>query len=94
MVVRIRFGKRPPRDLKRAQVQRFAQGIAALLKPAALIAFVFAFWRIAADLHWTKTFAIPAGLFSHWQVWVGAAVFLQFCSYALNRYGRTDRTAS
>jgi len=41
----------------------------------------------------TKEFAIH-GLFSHWQVWLGAAALLQLCSYALSRYGGSDRTAS
>jgi hypothetical protein len=26
-------------------------------------------------------------LFSHWQVWLGAAALLQVVSYLLNRYG-------
>ncbi len=69
-------------------------GVAALLNPAALMAFVLAFWRIAADLKWTSNFAISSGLFSHWQVWMGGAALLQFCSYALNRYGKSDQAAS
>ena len=35
---------------------------------------MLALWRIAADLKSTNSFAIPSGLFSHWQVWLGAAV--------------------
>ena len=93
-MVRIRFAKPPGRDVRRAQNQRMAQGIAVLLKPAALTAFAVGFWRIAADLHWTSSFAIPAGLFSHWQVWLGGAALLGICSHILNRYGRTDRTVS
>ena len=41
-----------------------------------------------------NSFAIPSGLLSHWQVWLGGAALLQFCAYALNRYGKTGRTAS
>jgi len=94
MVVRIRLGKRKHRDARRARNRRTALAIAALLTPAALMFFVLAFWRIAADLKWTGSFAIASGVFSHWQVWLGGAVLLQFCSYALNRYGKSDRTAS
>lgn len=61
--------------------------VAALLTPIGLIAFVLAIWRVAADLNWANSFAIPTGLFSHWQVWLGAAALLQAASYLLNRYG-------
>ena len=94
MVVRIRLGKRPARDVRRAQNRRAALAVAALLTPSALMACVLGFWRIAADFKWTSSFAIASGVFSHWQVWVGGAALLQFCAYALNRYGRTDPTAS
>lgn len=89
MVLRIRFrrgrtlgNKRPKPD------RRFALFLAALLTPAALMASVLAAWRIAADLNFASRFAIPSGLFSHWQVWLGAAILLQLCSRMLNRYGR------
>jgi len=88
MLVRIRFGKGLPVSSKRAKNRRLAQGVAVLLKPAALVALVLACWRIAADFNWTGGFAIASGLFSHWQVWLGGAAVLQLCSYALNRYGK------
>jgi hypothetical protein len=55
--------------------------------PAALLAFTLAFWRIAADLHWTGQFFISQGIFSHWQVWLVAAAVLLLCASALNRWG-------
>jgi hypothetical protein len=88
MVVRIRFINGPKLGQKRQMDRRAAQLAAALLSPAALVAFLLAWWRIAADLSWTNSFAIPTGLFSHWQVWMAAAVLLQLCSRMLNRYGR------
>ncbi len=94
MVVRIRLGKGPRRSLRNAEQRRVAQGIAALLSPAALMAAALGAWDIAAAFRWANAFAISSGLFSHWQVWLGAAALLQFASFALNRYGRTDRTAS
>jgi hypothetical protein len=93
MRVRIRLGKRVPVSSKRAKNRRTAQAIAVLLKPAALLACVLGLWRIASDFNWTGGFAISSGLFSHWQVWLGGAAVLQLCSYALNRYGKGDRTA-
>jgi hypothetical protein len=94
MVVRIRFGKGLRRGARRPKHRGLAQGIAALLTPAALMASALGFWRIAADLRWTSSFAISSGLFSHWQVWLGGAAVMQLCSFGLNRYGKSDRTAS
>jgi hypothetical protein len=87
MVVRIRFAKGPKLGSKRNGNRKIAIAAGALLTPAALVASVLAVWRIAADLNVTNSFAIPSGLFSHWQVWLGAAVGLQLCSRVLNRYG-------
>ena len=94
MLVRIRFGKGPRVALRRGKNRRVAAAVAALLTPAGVIAFVFAFWRVGADLNWTNSFAIPSGLFSHWQVWLGAAILLQTGAHLLNRYGRADDTAA
>jgi hypothetical protein len=89
MVVRIRFAKGPKLGSRRPDgTRRTALAAAALLTPAALIASVLALWRVAADLKFTNSFAIPSGLFSHWQVWLAASVLLQLCSRVLNRYGR------
>lgn len=94
MVVRIRFGRGPKVGIKRRKNQRFASVLAALLTPAAAMACALAIWRIAADLSWTASFAISSGLFSHWQVWLGAAVLLQLCSRFLNRYGKGGDAAT
>jgi hypothetical protein len=87
MVLKIRFGKVSRVGLRRGKNRRMASVVAALLTPIGLIAFVLAVWRVAADLNWANSFAIPSGLFSHWQVWLGAAALLQVVSYLLNRYG-------
>ena len=94
MVVRIRFGKGLKLGRKRQKNKRVALLLAALLPPSALAAGVLALWRIAADLNWTSSFAITSGIFSHWQVWLGAAVALQLCARALNRYGHRGDTAA
>jgi hypothetical protein len=94
MVVRIRFGKGPKLGSARNNDRKFALVAGALLSPAALMASVLALWRIAADLNFTNRFAIPSGLFSHWQVWLGAAVGLQLCSRVLNRYARGGDAAT
>jgi hypothetical protein len=89
MVLRIRFAQGPKLGSRRTErSKRTALAAAALLTPAALIASVLALWRIAADLKFTNSFAIPSGIFSHWQVWLAAAAALQLCSRVLNRYGK------
>jgi hypothetical protein len=89
MLVRIRFAKGPQVDKKRRKNQRTALLVGTLLNPMAAMAAVLALWRIAADLNWTSSFAIDSGFFSHWQVWLGAAVILQVCARMLNRYGKS-----
>jgi hypothetical protein len=94
MKVRIRFGPGTKVGRKPRKNRRFALGLAAMLTPAAVLATVLALWRIAADLNWTGSFAIPTGFFSHWQVWLGAAVLLQLCAHLLNRYAKNGETAA
>jgi hypothetical protein len=94
MVVRIRFARGPRVDRHWGHNRQLALALAALLTPIAVLMSVLAVWRIAADMNWTGSFAIPSGLFSHWQVWLGAAVLLKLCSRLLNRYGRGADTAT
>ena len=88
MRVRIRFVRHPRTGNRRRRNQQIALAVAALLTPGAVVAAALALWRIGADLDWANSFAIPSGIFSHWQVWLGAAVALQFCARILNRYGK------
>jgi hypothetical protein len=95
MVVRVRFAKGPTLGSRRTdRGKKLALILGALLSPAALVASVLAMWRIAADLNFTNSFAIASGLFSHWQVWLAAAVLLQVCSRVLNWYGRSGKAAT
>jgi hypothetical protein len=93
MVLRIRFGKGPTVDRKRRKNQQVALAFASLLTAAALMTAVLGIWRVAADLRLATNFAIPDGLFSHWQVWMVSAGLLQTCSHLLNRYGRAGDPA-
>jgi len=94
MVVRIRFARGPKVGRKRRKNKRVALAVAAILPPTAFTALVLALWRIAADLNWTSSFAIPSGIFSHWQVWLAGAIALQLCARALNRYGKSGDSAA
>ena len=88
MRVRIRFGqgRRVHRGIRKNQ--RLALAVGSLLTPAAVMSFVLGLWRLAADVKLTGDFAISSGLFSHWQIWFGSAVALQWTAWTLNRYGR------
>jgi hypothetical protein len=94
MVIRIRFKRSFRLGRRRRTNKRLALIVASFLPPLALTAGILGAWRIAADLKLAATFAISTGLFSHWQVWVGAAVFLEVCAFALNRYGKSEDPAA
>jgi TRAP-type C4-dicarboxylate transport system permease small subunit len=94
MIVRIRFGRGTQVGKRPRKRRRFAAGVAGLLTPAAVLAAAFGAWGIAADMNWTGAFAIPAGLFSHWQVWLGGAIALQLCAHLLNRYAKKGEPAA
>lgn len=93
MVVRIRFRHGPKLVNGKRKNQRMAVAVAGLLTPVAVMASVLAAWRIAADLNWASSFAIPSGPMSHWQFWLGTAGALQICSRLLNRYAKRGNAA-
>ncbi len=86
VTIRLRLGPTFRRGL--ARNRRLACVVASLLTPAALMALALGIWRLGSDLNLTGEFAISGGLFSHWQVWIAVAGFLQTCASILNRYGR------
>lgn len=88
MIVRIRLARGPRFENRKGKNRQLAQALAALLTPAALMAYVLAFWRLGADMRIAGDFAIADGLFSHWQVWLPIAVATNLCAAALKRYGR------
>ena len=94
MIVRIRFGPGPYVENRPRKNRRVALAMASLLVPVAVMASVLGVWRLAADLKIAGDFAIPNGLFSHWQVWIASAVVLLLVARVLNRYGRSDDTAT
>jgi hypothetical protein len=90
MVVKIRLSSGTKVRNKRRKNRHVALAAASLLTPAAVMACVLAFWRLAADVNVTAQFPIPSGLFSHWQVWLALAASLQFGATYLNRYGKSE----
>lgn len=90
MTVRIRLQHGPQIKKNRRKNRHVALALATLLNPAAVTACALALWRIAVDLGSARQFAIPAGLFSHWQVWLGIMAVLRFTAMLLNRYGNSE----
>ncbi len=88
MIVRIRLAKGPRFRNKPGKNRELALMTSALMTPAALMAYVLAFWRLGADMRIAGSFAIEDGFFSHWQVWLPIAVGLSMAASALNKYGR------
>ena len=94
MLVRIRLGRGPTVERRHGKNRQVALALGTLLTPLAAMALALGMWRLAADLKWAGEFAIPTGLFSHWQVWIGAAIALQLGAWLLNRYGRGEDEAT
>jgi hypothetical protein len=90
MIVRIRLQRGPRVKKNRRKNQHVALALATLLNPAAVTACALALWRLAADLGTARQFAIPNGLFSHWQVWLGIMALLKLAAILLNRYGNSE----
>lgn len=87
MIVRIQLKAGPKLKRTRRKNRHVALALAALITPAALVAGLLGFWRLAADLNMAGRFAISVGLFSHWQTWLGCATLLESIAILLNRYG-------
>lgn len=87
MIVRIRLKRGRLIRRKPGKNRELASAFAALLIPAALMAYVLGFWRLASDMGMAGEFGIE-GLFSHWQIWIVLAAALTITSSVLNRYSR------
>jgi hypothetical protein len=60
--------------------------------PATLLAVVFGFWRLGADLSWTGAFPIANGILSRYQVWFAIAIALHRSALILDRRTAIQRT--
>ena len=62
-----------------------ANVVSVFLTPTAVLAFVFAAWRLGDDLGWTGEFPVNSGFFSHWLVWIALGVGIQTSGRLLPR---------
>jgi hypothetical protein len=88
MVVKIRFGRGPVVSRRSGKNSRIATLSASLLTLVSISCGSLGMWRVGTDLQWAGDFVFPSGFLSHWQVWAGAAVAVQYCSWRLARYAR------
>lgn len=89
MVVRIRFGRGPVVRRRKGKNSRIATLAASLLTMASLGCASLGLWRVGTDLNQAGQFVFANGMLSHWQVWIGAAVAIQYLSWRLGRYARS-----
>ena len=89
MVVKIRFRRGAVVSRRPGKNSRIARLAGSLLTLASISCAAFGMWRIGTDLAWTGRFVFRDGLLSHWQVWMGAAIALQYLSWRLTSYART-----
>jgi hypothetical protein len=85
MAAKVAFGREPamtPEEIN----GRLAKLSGSLLTLAAIGCGSLGLWRMCADLGWAGDFVIEDGFLSHWQVWIGAAIGLQYTSWWLARY--------
>jgi hypothetical protein len=87
MVIRIRLRTRHSIVDLQSQI---ALALAALFAPSAVLAVTVCFWSFAAELGLIGEFYVRAGIFSHWQVWLVAAVILLLSARLLASYGTAN----
>ena len=87
MILRVRLRRGRPIQRKQGKNRHVALAFGGLLIPAALMAYVLGFWRLASDMGLAGEFGIT-GLFSHWQIWMTLAALLHILAATLNKYGR------
>lgn len=94
MVVKVRFARGPVVTRRKGKNSRIATLAASLLTLVSISCASLGAWRVGTDLDWAGGFVFSEGFLSHWQVWIGAAVAIQYGSWRLTRYaGAADQTA-
>jgi len=91
---RIYAWRRGPKLTPEERNGRIAMSSASLLTLVAIGCGSLGLWRVGTDLEWAGDFVIQDGLLSHWQVWVGAAIAMQYTSWWLARYAGILRIAA
>lgn len=88
MVVRIRLGRGAVVSRRAGKNSRIARVTATVLSLVSISLGSFGLWRVGADLGWAGDFVFTTGILSHWQVWIGAAIAVQYLVWQLSQYAR------
>lgn len=88
MIVRIRFGRGPVVTRKKGKNAKIALLAGSLLTLVAICLAFMGFWRLLGDVDLAGEFIYTDGLFSHWQIWLGAAGAIQYTAWRLTQYSR------
>jgi hypothetical protein len=91
MMVKVRFERGPLVTRRKGKNSRLAIIGSSFLTLIALSCASLGLWRLGFDLDYTGAFFIQNGFLSHWQVWIAAAVLVQYSSWQLSRYARRAR---
>ena len=94
MVVKIRFRRGPVVTRRRGKNSRMATLAASLLTMVSVSCASLGMWRLGTDLDWAGDFVFSRGLLSHWQVWIGVAVAVQYVAWRLTGYAKAARERS
>jgi hypothetical protein len=92
MVVKVRFARGRMVSRRKGKNSRIATLAASLLTMASLSCASLGLWRVGTDLDWAGGFVFSQGFLSHWQVWIGAAVAIQYVAWRLTRYANMVRS--
>ncbi len=71
--------------------QQFGALVSALMGPAVVSAYAFAFWSLAANFGWTNTFVFSTGPLSNWLVWLSIAILVNVAASILKRHAQSDK---
>jgi hypothetical protein len=91
MVVKVRFGRGPVVTRRKGKNSRIALLAASLLTLIAICLASMGAWRFFEDVDLAGDFVFADGFLSHWQVWIGSAVLVQYTGWRLTRYARRAR---
>jgi len=90
MVIKIRFANGSVVSRRAGKNRRFATLAASVLTMVSISCASLAIWRIGTDLEWAGDFVFPNGFLSHWQVWLGVAISVQYAGWRLSRYAKRE----
>lgn len=88
MVVKIRFARGPFVTRRKGKNSRIALLGGSILTLGSICLSSLGIWRLCQDLDIAEDFIFQDGFLSHWQVWIGSAVAMQYGCWRLTKYAK------